>query len=157
MYNNKCRNKLLETQMNYSINYLELGAITYPPKLKMYRSILMLTAEQKNEVVKATNDSALRLYEYYINKKSWKHFNPLNYKSIGRALTWSASKTEKCKGMLVKEGYLLIKKDTLPDGTKIFRILLGKDVVSLYKLTNKFPSSEENIIYNEEGMYKSSI
>ena len=61
--------------MNYNKNYLKVGAITYTPKLKIYRSILMLTLEQKNEVAMSTNDSALRLYEYYIDKKTWKHFN----------------------------------------------------------------------------------
>ena len=57
--------------MNYNKNYLKVGAITYTPKLKLHRSVLMLTLEQKNEIANATNDSALRLYEYYIDKKNF--------------------------------------------------------------------------------------
>ena len=133
--------------MNYSKNYLKVGAITYTPKLKLHRSVLMLTLEQKNEIANATNDSALRLYEFYIDKKTWKHFNPLDYEKVGRELGWTASKTEKCKIMLVKSGFLVIKKDTLKDGAKIYRILLGKELVKKYNETNEFPDDNETIKY----------
>lgn len=135
--------------MNYSSNYLKVGAIVYPPKLKMNRSVLMLTLEQRNEVARATNDSALRLYEYYIEKKTWKYFNPLDYEKIGSRLGWSASKTEKCKTMLTKEGFLLVKKDTLKDGTKIYRILLGKELINVYNETNEFPDDSQAIRYSD--------
>ena len=133
--------------MNDSKNYLKVGAITYTPKLKLHRSVLMLTLEQKNEIANATNDSALRLYEFYIDKKTWKHFNPLDYEKVGRELGWTASKTEKCKIMLVKSGFLVIKKDTLKDGAKIYRILLGKELVKKYNETNEFPDDNETIKY----------
>ena len=133
--------------MNYNKNYLKVGAITYTPKLKICRSILMLTLEQKNEVAMSTNDSALRLYEYYIDKKTWKHFNPIDYTKVGKELGWTASKTEKCKTMLTKEGFLVIKKDTLKDGAKIYRILLGKELVRKYNETNEFPDDNETIKY----------
>lgn len=135
-------------------NYLEVSAVAYPPKLKLFRSILMLTLEQQNEIAEETNDACLRLYEFYIQKKGWKHFNPTDYATVGSALRWSASKTKKCKDMLVKAGYLYIKKDTLPDNTRIYRIFLGKDVVSLYRETKKLPSEKEDIIYDEDGMQK---
>lgn len=125
--------------MNYSKNYLNIGAITYPPKLKMVRSILMLTQEEERQVVLDTNDSCLRLYKLYIDKKNWKHFNPTDYEKIGEVLGWTAAKTEKCKTMLIAAEYLLLKKDTLNDGTKIYRILLGKDIVQQYKKTKVFP------------------
>jgi len=134
-------------------NYLEVSAISYPPKLKLYRGILMLTLEDKNKLVGDTNDSALRLYEYYIGKQKWKHFNPTSYCEIGKALNWSASKTESVKNKLVKAGYVLIKKDTLKDGTKIYRVLLGKEMVHLYNTTKEFPSREETVTLDGKGMY----
>ena len=125
--------------MNYSDNYLKKGLIMYPPKLKMIRSVLMLTEDDRREVVIATNDSALRLYEYYISKRGWKHFSPIAYEAIGKDLGWSRSKTEKTKTMLIKAGYLLILKDTLKDHSLIYRVLLGKPVVTHYKDTGNFP------------------
>ena len=112
----------------------------------------MLTADQENEVASDTNDSALRLYKYYIHKKNWKHFVPTDYTRIGKALNWSPSKTEKCKTMLIKAGYLLLKKDTLSDGTKIYRILVGKEIVNEYVNTKKFPAEKE-VIYTDKGIY----
>jgi hypothetical protein len=138
--------------MNNNTNYLSLGVIVYPPKLKMYKSLLMLTTEDKNEVSILTNDSALRLYEYYISKKSWKHFNPTDYARIGKELGWSPSKTEKCKTMLVKAGFVLIKKGSLSDGVTIYRILLGKPLVEKYHESNTFPTSEETIHYTKEKL-----
>ncbi len=141
-------------------NYLSVGAIAYPPKLKMRSNVLMLTLDQKNEVANATNAECLRLYEFYIDKKNWKHFNPTDYVKIGKSLDWTESKTKKCKDMLTKAKYLLVKKDTLKDSTKLYRILIGKEVVKLYHETKQFPSStdhepeskKEKITYDEEGM-----
>jgi hypothetical protein len=133
--------------MNYSKNYLNLGTVVYPPKLKMVRSILMLTEDQKREIASDTNDSCLRLYEFYINKKTWKHFNPTDYGKIGEALGWTARKTESSKTILVKHKYLLIKKDTLKDKTRIYRVLLGKDIVKHYLDTKEFPIDSEAFIF----------
>jgi hypothetical protein len=124
--------------------------VTYTPQLKLYIDKLMLSQEQINEVVEDTNDSCLRLYEFYVTKKNWKHFNPIDYTKIGNVLRWSASKTEKCKCMLTKAGYLLIKKDTLSDGTKIFRILVGKEVVKLYKNNKILPTDKNQITYTKK-------
>ena len=49
--------------------------------------------------------------------------------------------------MLTKEGFLVIKKDTLKDGAKIYRILLGKELVRKYNETNEFPDDSETIKY----------
>jgi len=136
--------------MNYSKNYLKVSTIVYPPKLNMYRSILMLNGQQKTEVAIATNDSALRLYEFYINKSTWKHFNPTDYVKIGENLGWTGRKTESNKTLLTKAKYLLIKKDTLKDGAKIYRILLGKQIIEHYLETKELPSNIESFTYKEE-------
>ena len=107
----------------------------------------MLTEDQKRELASNTNDSCLRLYEFFINKKTWKHFNPTDYQRIGEALGWSARKTESSKTMLVKAGYLLIKKDTLKDKTKIYRVLLGKEMVDHYLITKEFPTDTEALVF----------
>ena len=125
--------------MEYNNNYFKMSLNTYPPKLKMYRSVLMLTPEDRNEVALLTNDSALRLYEYYIAKKGWHHFNPTNYKAIGADLAWSEAKTIKNKAKLVKAGLLAIIKDTLNDKTVLYRVLLGLDMVAKYKKTGEIP------------------
>ena len=39
------------------------------------------------------------------------------------------------------------KKDTLKDGAKIYRILLGKELVRKYNETNEFPDDNETIKY----------
>ena len=136
--------------MNYSENYLKVGTIVYPPKLTQYRNLFMLTPDQKTEVAKLTNDSALRLYEFFITKKSWKHFNPTDYERIGKVLGWTARKTESNKTLLTKANYLLIKKDTLKDSTKIYRVLLGKPIIEHYNETNEFPSDTEAFTYRED-------
>ena len=99
----------------------------------------MITPEQERELANDTSDSAVRLYNYYIDKKGWKHFNPLNYKGIGKDLGWTARKTETQKAKLVNAGYLLVIKDTLKDKTIIYRVLLGKEIVSHYIKTGKYP------------------
>ncbi len=124
---------------NYSDNYLNKALVVYPPKLKMHRSYLMITEQEETEIASLTNDSALRLYKYYIVKRGWKHFNPLDYTKIGKHLGWSKAKTEKTKGMLVKKGLLLIIKDTLNDGTLLYRVLLGQDIIDTYNKTGIFP------------------
>ena len=138
--------------MSHNKNYLDVSAVAYPPKLKMFRSVLMLTLEQQNEIATETNDACLRLYEFYIHKKNWKHFNPTDYEVIGKALQWTASKTKKCKDMLTKAGFLYIKKDTLQDSTRVYRIFIGKEVVSLYKETKQLPSNHEEFTYDAEGL-----
>lgn len=138
--------------MSRNKNYLDVSAVAYPPKLHKPRSLLVLTLEQKNEVATATNDACLRLYELYIYKQNWKHFNPTDYKRLGEALEWTESKTKKCKDMLTKAGFLFIKKDTLPDSTKIYRIFLGKEVVNLYKETKQLPSEREGFTYDKDGL-----
>lgn len=138
--------------MQHKNNYLDVSAVAYPPKLKLFRNILMLTLDQQNEIAEDTNDACLRLFEYYIQKKTWKHFNPTNYENIGKSLRWTASKTKKCKDMLVKAGYLYVKKDTLPDKTKIYRIFLGQEVVALYNETKNLPPSKEEITYDSSGL-----
>ena len=145
--------------MQHKNNYLDVSAVAYPPQLKLFRSVLMLTLEQQNEIANATNDACLRLYEYYIQKKQWKHFNPTDYERIGAGLSWTPSKTKKCKDMLTKAGYLHIKKDTLPDKTKIYRIFLGKEIVDLYKNTKQLPPSKEEIVYDKDGLeaFKRSV
>lgn len=125
---------------DYSQNYLNIGLITYPPKLKMYRSVLMITPEQTRQLSIDTSDSAVRLYNFYIDKRGWKHFNPLDYKQIGLALGWTARKTETQKAKLQEAGYLLVIKDTLKDKTIVYRVLLGKDIVSHYKETGNYPA-----------------
>ena len=125
---------------NYSKNYFNVGLIVYPPKLQMYRSVLMLTPEQTRELAIDTSDSAIRLYNYYISKRGWKHFNPLSYTEIGNDLGWTARKTETQKAKLVNAGYLLVIKDTLKDKTIIYRVLLGKDIVSHYNQTGEYPA-----------------
>jgi len=99
----------------------------------------MITEQEETEIASLTNDSALRLYKYYILKRGWKHFNPLDYTRIGKDLGWSRAKTEKTKGMLVKKELLLVIKDTLNDGTLLYRVLLGQDIVNTYNKTGKFP------------------
>jgi len=133
---------------NYSDNYLNKALVVYPPKLKMHRSYLMITEQEETEIASLTNDSALRLYKYYVLKRGWKHFNPLDYTRIGEDLGWSKAKTEKTKGMLAKKGLLLIIKDTLNDGTLLYRVLLGQDIVNNYNKTGKFPELAGTI---EEG------
>lgn len=138
--------------MNYKSNYLNTSTIIYPPRLKYFKNILMLTLEEKNQIATDTNDSCLRLFEYYTHKNNYKHFNPLDYESIGKNLNWTASKTRKCKEMLSKAGYLYVKKDTLPDSTKIYRLFLGKEIVSLYLETKVLPKSKEEIIYDQQDL-----
>ena len=105
----------------------------------------MITAQEETQVAKDTSDSAVRLYKYYIDRRGWKHFNPLDYKKIGEALGWTTRKTETHKAKLVSAGYLVIVKDTLNDGTKLYRLLLGKDIVSKYKKTGTFPELSGSI------------
>lgn len=99
----------------------------------------MITMEEETEIAKITNDSAVRLYKFYIDKKGWKHFNPIDYKKIGDVLGWSKAKTEKTKAMLVKAGLIKIIKDTLKDGTQLYRLLIGKEIVNHYNNTGEFP------------------
>jgi len=99
----------------------------------------MLTPEQTKELAIDTSDSAVRLYTYYIDKRGWKHFNPLDYSRIGEDLGWTARKTETQKAKLVDSGYLSIIKDTLKDKTTIYRVLLGKEAVRQYKETGEYP------------------
>jgi len=134
--------------MNYSKNYLNVSSITYPPKLKMYRSILLLTPEEETELSKATNDSCVRLFNYYISRRTYKYFIPTDYGKIGEALGWTASKTEKCKSMLIKAGYLLVKKDTLRDKTLVYRVLLGQDMVNYYLEYKRFP--DDSLTFTKE-------
>ena len=124
---------------NYSDNYLNIGLITYPPELKTYRTIQMLSQEDEKEISKNTSDSAARLYRYYIDKRGWKHFNPLDYEKIGKDLGWTARKAETQKAKLQNAGYLLTIKDTLNDGTKLYRVLLGRNIVSHYNKTGEYP------------------
>jgi hypothetical protein len=125
--------------LNYNDNYLKKGLIVYPPELQMKRSVLMLSKDDRRELIQEVGDSALLLYEFYIEHKGWRHFNPLDYASIGSKIGWTARKTENTKGKLVKSGYLLVIKDTLKDSSVIYRVLLGKRIVDLYNKTGTFP------------------
>ena len=144
--------------MNYSDNYLNISLVTYTPKLKQFRNHLMLSQEDKNHIATKTNDSALRLYEYYIDKRGWKHFNPTDYERIANDLQWSKAKTEKTKTMLIKAGLLLILKDTLKDKSIIYRVLLGENIIDIYNKTGEFPelsgSIDGEVNQNFEGVLK---
>ena len=100
----------------------------------------MLTTKETRQLSIDTSDSAVRLYNYYIDKRGWKHFNPLDYPRIGNDLGWTARKTETQKAKLVDAGYLLVVKDTLKDKTTIYRVLLGKDIVAHYEETGNYPA-----------------
>ena len=125
---------------NYSVNYLEITTKTYSPKqdnLRYYRSgTYMFSKKYKAQVIKDVGDAGLILLEYFYDMRTYAHFNPTDNKRIANDLNWTASKVARVKTVLTSNEYLLILKDTNKDGSKLYRILLGKDLVQHYKVTN---------------------
>ena len=83
-----------------------------------------LTGEQRKEIILMCGDSALILYEYYVNKGSVPDFAFSDTKS-GRALGWTVAKTQRIRLILEKAGYLRRVKDG-----NVVLTYIGKDSVS---------------------------
>lgn len=121
----------------YSENYLKAVSKTYPPSgdnLKFIRAgEYMFTEEYKRELISNLGDSGYILFDFFYSRKKYNYFVPTDNTYIANQLGWTDSKVERIKTLLVKEGYLLLLKDTVKDGSKFYRILLGKDIVDHYK------------------------
>lgn len=121
----------------YSKNYLKAVSKTYPPSgdnLKFIRAgEYMFTEEYKRELISNLGDSGYILFDFFYSRKKYNYFTPTDNTYIANQLGWTDSKVERIKTLLVKEGYLLLLKDTVKDGSKFYRILLGKDIVDHYK------------------------
>ena len=120
----------------YSENYLKAVSKTYPPSgdnLKFIRAgEYMFTEEYKRELISNLGDSGYILFDFFYSRKKYSYFTPTDNEYIAKQLGWTSSKVERLKTTLVKEGYLLLLKDTVKDGSKFYRILLGKDIVNHY-------------------------
>lgn len=121
----------------YSENYLKAVSKTYPPSgdnLKFIRAgEYMFTEDYKRELISNLGDSGYILFDFFYSRKKYNYFVPTDNTYIANQLGWTDSKVERIKTLLVKEGYLLLLKDTVKDGSKFYRILLGKDIVDHYK------------------------
>jgi hypothetical protein len=121
----------------YSKNYLKAVSKTYPPSgdnLKFIRAgEYMFTEDYKRELIFNLGDSGYILFDFFYSRKKYNYFVPTDNTYIANQLGWTDSKVERIKTLLVKEGYLLLLKDTVKDGSKFYRILLGKDIVDHYK------------------------
>ncbi len=131
---------------NYSENYLNVSSKTYPPatKYRKYvRGAYMLTEEYKKTLIKTLGDSEYILFDYYYTKSGFNYFKPNDNEKIADELGWSASKVKRIRKNLKDKHYLLVLSDTGKDGTKYFRILMGKDIVNHYNNTGKILHNPE--------------
>lgn len=146
----------------YSENYLKAISKTYPPtgeNLKFVRAgDYMFKEDYKRELINELGDSGYILFDFFYSRKKFNYFVPTDNHYIAKQLCWSDSKVERVKSVLVKKEYLLILKDTARDGSKIYRILMGKDIVEHYKKNGTIDdsyilSSEKNIDSVDEIQY----
>jgi hypothetical protein len=131
---------------NYNNNYLKIVSKMYCPskrseKLRFIKGgTYMLTKDTKYNIIKETgSDSAAILYEYFYEYRNYNHFAPTNDERIARELGWSASKVARIKSLLKKHKYLLILKDTVKDGTVLYRTILDPVLIRFYEENNKLP------------------
>jgi hypothetical protein len=129
----------------YNTNYLKVVSKMYLPSgdyLRYTRGEYMLTPRVKYEIIELTkSDSAVILYEYFYENRKRNHFSPTDDESIGRILSWSPSKVSRIKSLLKKHKYLLVLKDTVKDGTIIYRTILNPGLISFYEKHNELPNN----------------
>lgn len=128
---------------NYSENYLKVVSKIYQPNqktsLRYMRGEYMLNLKTKYGIVKDYGSDAAILYEFFHEKKRFNHFSPTNDTLIASELGWSKSKVTRIKSILKKANLLLILKDTVKDGTILFRIILNTDLIEHYQKHNVLP------------------
>lgn len=122
----------------YNKNYLNATSKIYPPhgtNLRYMKSgEYMFKDEYKRTLIKELGDSGYLLFDFLYSRRKYNYFIPTDNQQIADLIGWDKSKVERMKTLLTSSGYLLILKDTAKDKTKFYRVLLGKDIVSHYKL-----------------------
>jgi len=129
---------------NYTTNYLKVVSKMYAPKSDRLRyerqGGYTLKPQSKYDIIAETkSDAAAILYEYFYEHRKYNHFAPTNDAKIGRDLSWTNSKVTRVKSLLKKHKYLLILKDTVKDGTVIYRTILNTDLIIFYETYNHLP------------------
>lgn len=127
----------------YSKNYLNIVSTIYVPnkdKLRYMKGTYMLSLEEKYSIVKSYGSDAAILYEYFHEKRTYKHFAPTDDEAIANKIGWSKSKVTRVKSLLKKNKLLLILKDTAKDGTIFYRTIINSDLIEHYEKFNELPS-----------------
>jgi hypothetical protein len=141
--------KLKKHEGHYSDNYLKYPCMIYKPYYQHLRKLdkgtYVMTKEYQKEIITTAGDSAWILFEYYYSKYSFKHFKPTDNKKIGEAIGWKASKVARVRTLLVKHRYMLFIKDTVKGGSILYRVLMGKELVTHFIEHGTLPKKTKNI------------
>ena len=136
----------------YSENYLNITCKTYPPHSdyrKYIRGGYVLKVEYRKELMQELGDSGFILFQYYYDHSTYNYFKPDDNKKISDDLGWSTKKVERIRKVLKDKKYLMVLKDTSKDGSKYYRVLMGKGIVEHYLKTGN-TITEVDIVNSQE-------
>ena len=112
----------------------------------------MITEQYKRQIIQDTSDAGLILFEFYYSRMNHNYFNPKDNSRIGQKIGWSAKKVERVRKQLKDNHYILILSDTNKDKSKLYRTLLGQEIVEHYIKNGEIDWDEDAsfVISNED-------
>jgi len=125
---------------HYSKRYFNLISKIYPPEERNLKAQnTKINSAYRKELIEAVGIDGYVLMEWFVERVTYRYFNPQDNKHIGDSLGLSPKKIERIKKKLKEHNYLLIVKvNSNPD---VYQTIMGKSAIKAY-LGDKFKPNE---------------
>ena len=128
---------------HYSRDYFNIISKIYPPEERNLKTNnTKINAEYRKELIEAVGIDGYVLMEWFLEKTTYKMFNPQDNEYIGNSLGLSAKKIERIKKKLKEHNYLLIVK--VNSNPNVYQTFMGKSAIKAY-LGDKFKPHKKGI------------